>query len=138
MLPPNPLRPLFNGRGFVDRPVQQAHRPVAGEAIPRPYERNVREDLMRRHRQANAQQAERDANEALHFLEGVRLGEQQGQAIMNRNVGARRQELEADRARLEEMRRGLDARVEARRAAAAAMVAERRRLRGVAPRANGR
>jgi len=54
---------------------------------------------------------------------------------MRHNVAARRHGIEAERARLGVGQQNLEALLEARRVAAAAMVADRRRRRGMAPQA---
>ena len=140
MLPPNPIPPLVNLRGQANGPGRPAHHPPAGGVIGDPpvRRRNARLELGDPHQIANGEQAERDAREAFRFLENVRLGQDQQQIAVRQNLATRQQELAAERARLGVGQQNLDALLEARRVAAAAMVADRRRRRGMAPQAHGR
>ncbi|KAI4641638.1 hypothetical protein J4E93_007736 [Alternaria ventricosa] len=137
MLPPNPLPQLGIGRGQVNGPGQPARLPEANGAIDRINERvrqrNARPELGGPHRIVNGEQAQRDAREAFRFLDNVRLGQDQQQIAVPRQHG-----IAAERARLGVGEQNLEALLEARRVAAAAMVADRRRRRGMAPQAPGR
>ncbi|KAI4946320.1 hypothetical protein J4E86_009025 [Alternaria arbusti] len=142
MLPPNPLPQLGIGRGQVNGPGQPARLPEANRVDDRINERvrqrNARPELGGPRRIANGEQAQRDAREAFRFLNNVGLGQDQQQIAVRQNFRARQQELAAERARLGVGEQNLDALLEARRVAAAAMVADRRRRRGMAPQAPNR
>ena len=142
MLPPNPLPQLGIVRGQVNGPGQPARLPEANRVDDRINERvrqrNARPELGGPRRIANGEQAQRDAREAFRFLNNVGLGQDQQQIAVRQNFRARQQELAAERARLGVGEQNLDALLEARRVAAAAMVADRRRRRGMAPQAPNR